>query len=97
MLYIPKAFNFRNIDGIIVWIAPKRGKGNQKLFMLPLQITLGPDKHSNSRKGFFSEWKGWTENLYQFDVVPEFLWISPKATAIKKHDEGPEWPTHVEL
>jgi hypothetical protein len=35
-LYIPKSFNFRNIDGILVHIAQKSGKAKQKLLMFPL-------------------------------------------------------------
>ena len=99
VLYIPKVFNFRNIDGIIVRIAPrtktKRG-GQQKLYMFPIQITLAPDRHLKSRPKFFSEWETWTENLRGFDVVPEFVWITPKAAKTTKHDKSDQWPAHVE-
>ena len=94
-LYIPKAFNFRHIDGIIVQIENTKDE-KRKLFMFPLQITLRLDNHSDSRKGFFSEWTGWCENLNKFDVVPEFVWISEKVATTKDHDESDEWPAHVE-
>ena len=98
VLYIPKVFNYRNIDGIIVWIAPKpiNKRAKQELFMYPLQITLAPDKHSNSRKKFFAKWKGWTGGLEKFAVVPEFVWISPKAAEIKDHVKDTQCPAHVE-
>lgn len=98
VLYIPKVFNYRNIDGIIVRIAPKpRGKKTkQELFMYPLQITLAPDKHSNSRKKFFAEWKTWTKGLEEFAVVPEFVWISPEAAETKEHVKDTQQPDHVE-
>jgi len=101
VLYVPKVFNFRNIDGIIVYTAPRprgRNAGNakQKLFMFPLQITLAPDKHSKSLQKFFSEWTTWTEDLQKFNVVPEFVWISPKAAKITKHAKSDSCPAHVE-
>lgn len=98
VLYIPKVFNFRNIDGIIVRIAPKpkMKRRKQKLFMFPFQITLAPDKHSDSRPKFFSEWEKWTEGLRGFDVVPEFVWISPKAAKTTKHAKSGQCPAHVE-
>lgn len=99
VLYIPKVFNFRNIDGIIIQIAPKtkskRG-GQRKLYMFPIQITLAPKKHLKSRPKFFSEWETWTESLRGFDVVPEFVWITPKAATTTKHPESNQWPAHVE-
>jgi len=98
VLYIPKVFNFRNIDGVIVRIGPKAKmkRRQQKLFIFPFQITLAPDKHSNSRPKFFSEWETWTESLQKFDVVPEFVWISPKAAKVMKHKKNGQCPAHVE-
>lgn len=97
VLYVPTVFNFPNIDGVIVRI-PKSGKkkGKPELFMYPLQITLQPEKHSNSRAKFFGAWKKWTKSLQNFDVVPEFVWITPKEPSRTKYDESPKWPAHVE-
>jgi hypothetical protein len=50
----------------------------------------------NSQKNFFGWWKEWTFALERFDIVLEFLWISPKAAKIKKHVESHQWPAHVE-
>jgi hypothetical protein len=67
--------------------------GKQELFIFPCQITLAPDKHSNSQKKFFGGWKEWIKALEEFDdVVLEFLWISPKAAEIKKHVKSHQWP-----
>lgn len=98
VLYIPAVFNSRSIDGIIVWIAPKpkNTRAKQKLLIFPLQITLAPDKHSNSRKNFFGEWETWTPSPEKFAVVPEFVWISPKAAEIKEHVKDSQWPAHAE-
>jgi SAP domain len=98
VLYLPRVFNFRAIDGIIIWIGPKPKTQRKKreLFLFPLQITLAPDKHSDSHKIFFSDWESWTEGLQDFDVVPEFVWISPKGAETKEHRRSPEWPAHVE-
>ena len=97
-LYVPKVFNFRNIDGIIVHVGPtpKRKTTRQKLFMFPLQITLAPDKHSKSRTKFFNEWGKWTEGLQGFEVVPEFVWISPKAGKSAKYAGSDQCPAHLE-
>ena len=98
VLYIPEEFNSRGIDGIIVWIAPKpkNKRVKQKLFMFPLQITLAPDKHSNSRKNFFAKWETWTGRPEEFAVMPEFVWISPKAAETKEHVKDSQWPAHLE-
>ena len=73
-------------------------QNRQKLFMYPLQITLAPDKHSDSHKTFLGDYKSWTHGLEKFDVVPTFLWISPKAACPKLHEPTDEdnWPAHYE-
>ena len=100
VLYIPQVFNFRGIDGVIVWIGPKpkTGRKTQKLFIFPLQITLAPDKHSDSHKTFLSEWRSWIEGLQEFDVVPEFIWITPNPPSLTKQSENSKlkWPEHFE-
>jgi hypothetical protein len=97
MLYCPRQFNFRGIDGIIVLISkPEEKRLKQKLSMFPLQITLAPDTHSDSHKAFFNEYKMWTEGLRGFDVVPEFAWITPNRPSITFHPETPDWPEHSE-
>jgi hypothetical protein len=60
VLYRPRTFNFKAIDGIIVLIKPNKlndkedaKEEKKKLLMLPLQITLAPATHANSREQFF--------------------------------------------
>ena len=96
VLYTPRTFNFRCIDGVVVRIGPKKEGETQKLFMYLLQITLAPNKHSHSRKDFFKEWKTWIKDLKRFDVVPEFVWICPKGAKKKNHEKCSEWPAHTE-
>jgi len=90
VLYRPKPFNFKAIDGMIVLIEPdKNAKKNKnakptkpKLFMFPIQITLSPSTHTDSQEKFFKEhYRKWTKDLSDFDVVLEFL--SAIATAMR--------------
>ena len=102
VLYCPQEFNYPGIDAIIVWIGPKpiTKSTRPKLFMYPLQITLTPDRHSvcsGSHRTFFNNYKSWTEHLEEkFDVVPTFLWISPKVASPNQHNPTNEdnWPAH---
>jgi hypothetical protein len=97
VLHVPTAFNFRGIDGIIAHTGRRpRGNAKPKLFMFPLQITLAPDTHSNSRKKFFDEWETWTESLEEFDAKAEFVWITPKAAKTEGHKKKDLHPAHVE-
>ena len=84
-----------------------KGKGTQKrdaeeekrkLFMYPFQITLAPDSHSDSHDTFFNRYDKWIEGLEEFDIVPEFLWITPKPRPFIEHGEKsrPKWPAHRE-
>jgi hypothetical protein len=66
--------------------------------MYPLQITLTPDKHSDSHKTFLSDYESWTERLEEFDVLLMFLWVSPKVADSKlyKPTDEDNWPAHYE-
>lgn len=112
VLFRPAKFNFKGIDGVIVRIEtrPKskgKGKGTRKrdaeeekrkLFMYPFQITLTPDSHSDSHETFFNQYDKWIKGLEEFNIVPEFLWITPNPSSRKKHGEKsrPKWPAHHE-
>ena len=103
MLYCPRRYNFRGIGGIIVWIEPERRRRDakqkkRKLLIFPLQITLAPDAHSDSHETFFNQYTEWIKNLEEFDVVPEFIWITPEPTSFTIHDENSKlnWPKHNE-
>jgi hypothetical protein len=116
VLHIPKIFNYKGVDGIIVKKEPpideeekqgegkkqgeeKKGeeekRGKQRLFVYPLQMTMAK-KHKDSHKTFFDEWKSWIATLEEFDVIPEFIWISKNGGIPKKHKQTDEWPEHLE-
>ena len=108
VLYCPKKFNFRAIDGLI--IAPKESQSQKKnrktntntqqekpkLFIAPLQITLAPETHSDSHEKFFNKWKGWTKGLEQFDIEVEFMWITPNPASSQDHLSKSLQPFHKE-
>ena len=108
VLYRPYKSNSKGIDGVIVYIKtrPKlkrKGKGKaeeeeRKLFMCPFQVTLAPDSHSDSRETFFNRYDEWIECFKRFDIVTEFLWITPKPSSLIEHGEKsrPKWPAHRE-
>ena len=83
VLYCPLKFNYGGIDGIIVRFDHSEGK----CFMFPLQVTVAKS-HSDSEEVFFSEWSGWTKYLDGFEIVPEFLWITPEGPSTKNVDEN---------
>ena len=98
-LYCPQRFNYPGINAIIVRIESNPIAKRQKVFMYPLQITLTPGKHSDSHRKFFDDYKSWTAPFEEnSDVVPTFLWISPRVASPKKHNPTNEddWPAHYE-
>ena len=96
VLHLPGSFNFKTIDGVIVRKAgPKNDNTKNQLFVFPLQVTVSK-KHKDSHATFFKEWKQWIQDLKEFDVVPEFIWISEKGADVITHDESSKWPAHLE-
>jgi len=96
VLHLPGSFNFKTIDGVIVRKAgPKEDNAKKQLFVFPLQVTVAK-KHKDSHATFFKEWKQWIHGLEEFDVVPEFIWISEKGADDITHDESSKWPAHLE-
>ena len=98
ILYLPQAFNFKAIDGVIVVKEPepKEGLSEKKLLVLPLQITVA-ERHSDSHETFFSEWNTWNEKLKRFNVEPHFIWITEDGGKPIHHRRAPGWPAHYEL
>jgi hypothetical protein len=103
VLYRPQKFkfNFKVIDGIIILIKPneKNEKNKKKkLLMIPLQITLAPADHANSREQFFKESDWWIDYLSNFDVEIQFLWITPECRDSQEYPASldPKWPKHLE-
>src|ERR1700722_13373751 len=99
VLYRPRKYNFKAIDGIIILIKPDEpNNARKKLLMFPLQITVAPATHTNSREEFFKENGSWIEDLSKFDVEVQFLWITPICREIQNHPANPKrhWPKHQE-
>jgi len=75
-IYVPIAFNFKAIDGLILSLdtSPSEGiKGKARL--IPIQITIA-SSHSDSATTFFNKWKNWIKGLEEYDVEATFLWIT---------------------
>jgi hypothetical protein len=75
VLHLPGAFNYKTIDRVIVWKASDGEKSDGKkgqLLVFPLQVTVAK-MHKDSHATFFREWKQWSADLGEFDVVPEFI------------------------
>ena len=95
VLHLPGSFNFKTIHGVIVRKAgPKKDNTKKQLFVFPLQVTVAK-KHKDSHATFFKEWKQRIHGLEEFDVVPEFIWISEKGADDITH-ESSKWPAHLE-
>jgi hypothetical protein len=94
-LLIPRNFNHRAIDGIIVRVE-KRNKEQPMLFMYPLQITVAK-KHKDSHKEFFNDWKRWATTFPGFRLFPTFIWITKEGGKKKSHSGNLQWPDHDEL
>jgi hypothetical protein len=65
--------------------------------MFPIQITVAKS-HSKSREIFFQEfYKMWTKPLTGFDVVLQFLWVTPERRQVVEHAPSRgNWPAHKE-
>jgi len=99
VLYRPRKYNFKAIDGLIVLIKSGKLKDARKtLSIYPLQITLTPATHRPSREQFFEEYGKWITDISKFDVKVEFLWITPICRQIRNYRAEPKqhWPKHKE-
>jgi len=54
------------------------------------------EDHEDSHKKFFDQWKKWITNLGEFDVIPEFIWITKKGGKEKRHLQTGQYPAHKE-
>jgi hypothetical protein len=98
VLYRPKKFNFKAIDGMIVLIKPSEKDAKKKLLMFPLQITLAPADHTDSREQFFEEYGWWIIGFSSFDVEIQFLWIIPECHGSQEYPASlhPKRPKNLE-
>jgi len=103
VLYRPRKFNFKAIDGVIILIklndeGKKKNNKKKKLLMFPFQITVAPATHANSREQFFEDYSWWIRDLSRYDVDIQFLWITPECRDSQEYPANPErkWPKHLE-
>jgi hypothetical protein len=94
VLHLPGAFNFRTVDGIIVRKVDD-GEPKSRLLVFPLQITVAKT-HKDSHAAFFKDWKRWSQDLGEFDVVIEFVWIVEKERDPEDYPRSTKWPAHKE-
>ena len=81
-LYIPSAFNFRAIDGLILQL----DKTNRDACLIPIQITIAKN-HSKSDTAFFDNWDKWKRGLEEYNVSVKFLWITEEKRATKEEEK----------
>jgi hypothetical protein len=75
----------------------EKEKKRQKLHIFPLQITLALSDHKDSHAQFFDHYYDqWAKGLSDFDVVSQFLWITPDRRSAKTHKACDKWPQHRE-
>ena len=75
-LYVPIAYNFNYVDGVILLL----DRSSQQASMFPLQFTLSM-KHKKSDEEFYTKlWPTWIEpiTLAGFTVQSTFVWIDKK-------------------
>lgn len=98
VLYRPRKFNFRAIDGVIILVKSDDDKEKKKLSIFPFQITVTPHTHSDSRELFFKHFGWWITDLPKFDVELEFLWITPECRDSQEYpaDTKLKRPKHIE-
>jgi hypothetical protein len=79
--YIPIAFNFKAIDGLILsW-----DRNKMEAILIPIQITIAKT-HSDSVTKFFSDWsRHWSKQLPIFTVKVIFVWIGVSESWMMQH------------
>jgi hypothetical protein len=80
VLYVPDAFNYKAIDGLVRFITGK------KLQIIAIQIFNGL-RHSHSPSNFFPSCAVWESDCMGYDIEWHFCWISPTKRASILHAE----------
>jgi len=83
-LYIPNAYNYRAVDGVILHLDHK----NKRAELFPIQITLSMH-HKDSEQDFFSTiFPSWIKPIQDqhFSIKTTFVWIDKKqpSTQVKE-------------
>ena len=75
-LYIPTTYNYRAVDGVILFLDHRFKQAH----MYPIQITISM-RHKKSDKDFYAEmWKEWVAPIEMagFTIESTFVWIDRK-------------------
>ena len=89
-LYLPKKFNFENVDGAVLHLE-SRPKKHAHLYLIQITIAMG---HKESDRLFYErQWKVWTQWLlsHGWTVKSTFLWIDqeqPANTSVARETRG---------
>ncbi|KAI5781032.1 hypothetical protein DFH27DRAFT_656850 [Peziza echinospora] len=104
-LHVPKAFNHRAVDGILVHRGP-REEGGIKAVMVGLQITIS-GRHEDACPPWLATAQQWSRSIEADEVEYRFCWIvenfdhiskSPKEIFSAKERAGKVvWPAHERL
>jgi hypothetical protein len=82
-LYIPKAWNYKAIDGLIFSVH-EDDKKQSAIHLIPIQITISSkEKHTDSVQGFLSRWCEYESKLAQPPSCT-FVWILRDCDVTKK-------------
>jgi hypothetical protein len=75
-LYVPTAYNFRSVDGVILLLYPK----SKKATMFPIQFTLSQNHTQSDKKFHMNLWSTWIKPIVSagFSVSSTFVWIDKK-------------------
>jgi hypothetical protein len=78
-LYIPFAYNYKAIDGLILEITNDEPEDKENkcgvVRLIPIQITIAKE-HSDSESNFFARWNDWENDLQEYEIQYIFLWIT---------------------
>jgi hypothetical protein len=100
-LYVPYAYNFKAIDGLILRFENEggsgKGKGKDKKLiahLIAIQVTISPSRSKVEEKKFFDNWSQWIAQLGGYEVWATFLWITGdklKSEKVEKTNKNPAY------
>jgi hypothetical protein len=109
VVYHPTKYNYKTLDGIIVFIKEAEKK---QLLLYPYQVTLHRNTHKDSHALFFKEYSSWVKEFKEFEVETEFIWFTGDPDSYTAHlqsepqhsrtrsgctcDQSIDWPAHRE-
>jgi hypothetical protein len=88
VVYHPTKYNYKTLDGIIIFITEAQKsdlKQKEQLFLYPYQVTLHRNTHKDSHALFFKEYNEWVKELKEFEVETEFIWLTGEPDSYNAH------------